>query len=116
MEAAPSATDLQEAVDQINADVKAFERRAERLARWKVGVVAVGTVASIVDHAWGSFASVAAVWLYERLKHNDMLKARIPEKVRNELADAKAMLVGLSTGSSLDAVVVSRSRKAIGKT
>jgi hypothetical protein len=51
MEAAPSATDLQEAVDQINADVKAFERRAERLARWKVGVVAVGTVASIVDHA-----------------------------------------------------------------
>jgi hypothetical protein len=56
------------------------------------------------------------VWLYERLKHNDMLKARIPEKVRNELADAKAMLVGLSTGSSLDAVVVSRSRKAIGKT
>ena len=30
MDATPNASELQEAVDQINADVKAFERRSER--------------------------------------------------------------------------------------
>jgi hypothetical protein len=116
LEATASATELQEAVDHINADVKRFERRAERLARWKLEVVAVEIVAGIVDHAFGLFASVAAVWLYDKLKHHDILKAKIPDKVRNGFADAKTMLVGLATGSSLDAVVVSRSRKAIGTT
>ena len=52
--------------------------------------------------------SVVATWLYSVLKH------KIPKKVQNEVEDAIAMLTGLATGSSLDAVVVSRSRNAIG--
>ena len=38
MSVTPSASELQEAVDQINVDVKAFERRSERLASWKLQV------------------------------------------------------------------------------
>jgi hypothetical protein len=109
MEATPSASELQDAVDQINADVKAFERRAERLASWKMQVLFAEASWAVVEHQWGIAASIGAAWLYEMLEH------KIPEKVRNELADARAMLAGLATGSSLDAVVVSRSRKVIAK-
>ena len=47
------------------------------------------------------------MWIYELLEH------RLPRILRTEFTDAKAMLVGLATGSSLDTVIVSRSRKAI---
>jgi hypothetical protein len=59
------------------------------------------------DHKFGVCASIAAIWLYEQLEH------RLPRALRTELTDVKAMLVGLATGSSLDTVIVSRSRKAI---
>lgn len=109
MEATPSTSELQDAVEQINADVRVFERRAERLASWKMQVIlAEAGLVAVAEH-WGAAASIGAAWLYEMLKH------KIPENVRNELADATAMLAGLATGSSLDAVVVSRSRKAIAK-
>jgi hypothetical protein len=109
MQATPSESELQEAVAQINAEVRVFERRADRLASWKIEVVLTEAIAAVVDHERGVFASIAAVWIYAMLKH------KIPEKVRNELADARAMLIGLVTSPSLDAVVVSRSRKAIAK-
>jgi hypothetical protein len=107
MHAASSAADLQEAVEKMNADVKAFERRADRLASWKVGSLLPHIVAGVIDHAAGLFASIGAVWIYEHLEH------RVPKALRGELSDAKAMLVGLATGSSMDTVIVSRSRKAI---
>lgn len=115
MEAASTASELQEAIDKLNADVKAYERRADRLASWKVQSLAggvsgalVGSVlAGVAGTAAGTLVSIGAAWLYDVLEH------KIPAIVRDELADARAMLVGLSTGSSLDAVVVSRSRKAI---
>lgn len=111
MDATPSAAELQEAVDQINADVKVFERRAERLASWKIHVLLAEASWASVEHQLGVGAtvSIGAAWLYEMLEH------KIPAKVRSELASARAMLAGLATGSSLDAVVVSRSRKAIAK-
>ncbi len=109
MEATPSASELQIAVEQINADVKHFERRAERLASWKMSVPLYGAIVATVEHNWPVTASVGAAWLYAMLEH------KIPVKLRDELADARAMLTGLVTGSSLDAVVVSRSRKAIAK-
>jgi hypothetical protein len=114
MEATPDATELQGAVEQINADVKAFERRTDRLARWNLGLVLTEGIATVAHHEAGFWASVAAVWLYEKLKDSEALKRMVPETVRNELADASAMLTGLATASSLDAVIVSRSRKAIG--
>ncbi len=109
MVATPSASELQEAVDQVNADVKSFERRSDRLASWKLQVPIGGAAAIALDNYTVPAASIGAVWLYNMLKH------KIPERVHNEVADAIAMLTGLATGSSLDAVVVSRSRKAIGK-
>ena len=108
MVATPSAAELQEAVDQVNADVKTFERRSDRLASWKLQVPIAGAAAIALDNVTVPAASVGAVWLYNILKH------KIPERAHSEVADAIAMLTGLATGSSLDAVVVSRSRKAIG--
>ena len=109
MGATPNTSDLQEAVDQINVDVKAFERRSERLAPWQLQVAIESTAYFAIDNYAVPGASVGAAWLYNVLKH------KIPEKAQNEVADAIAMLTGLATGSSLDAVVVSRSRKAIAR-
>ena len=88
--------------------MKTFERRSDRLASWKLQVPIAGAAAIALNNVTVPAASVGAVWLYNILKH------KIPERAHNELADAIAMLTGLATGSSLDAVVVSRSRKAIG--
>ena len=109
MSATPSASELQVVVEQINADVKAFERRSERLASWKLQVPIEGAVGAFLDCYTMPVASIGAAWLYNILKH------KIPKKVQNEIADAIAMLIGLATGSSVDAVIVSRSRKAIAK-
>jgi len=109
MEDAPSASELQNAIDQINADVKHFERRAERLASWKINILVSGAISAAVGDHWPVTASVGAEWIYAMLEH------KIPAKLRDELADTRAMLTGLATGSSLDAVIVSRSRKAIAK-
>ncbi len=109
MEATPNASELQYAVDQINADVKHFERRSERLASWKVGTLFSSAISAAIQDGWPIFASAGAAWVYA------MLEEKIPVQLRDELADARAMLTGLATGSSLDSVVVSRSRKAIAK-
>ena len=109
MSATPSASELQEAVDQINADVKAFEHRSERLASWKLRVPIAGAAGIVLDDYTVPTASIGAAWLYDMLKH------KIPTRTHNEVADIIAMLIGLATGSSLDAVVVSRSRRAIPK-
>ena len=109
MSATPSASELQEVVEQINADVKAFERHADRLASWKLQVPIGGAVGEFLDCYTIPVASIGAAWLYNILKH------KIPTKVQSELTDVITMLVGLSTGSSVDAVIVSRSRKAIAK-
>ena len=109
MSATPSASELQEAVDQINADVKAFERRSARLASWKLQIPTAGAVGIALGDLTMPVASVGAAWLYSMLKH------KVPKETQNEVADAIAMLTGLATGSSVDAVIVSRSRKAITK-
>ena len=107
MKATSSESELKEAIEKLNIEVKVFERRAERLASWKMGVIITEAAAIAVDHALGGFASIAAVWLYEQLEH------RLPKALRGELKDIRAMLMGLATASSLDTVIVSRSRKAI---
>ena len=107
MAATSSASELQETIEQVNADVRAFERRSDRLSHWKIGTVLTHGVAAIVDNLAGVFTSMAAMWLC------DQLGERLPDSLRAELADARAILTSLATASSLDAVVVSRSRKAV---
>ena len=109
LSATPSASELREAVDQINVDVRAFERRSERLASWKLQIPIAGAARIAFGDYTVPATSIGAAWLYSVFKH------KIPEKVRNEVSDAIAMLTGLATGSSLEPVVVSRSRKAIAK-
>ena len=109
MSATGGAEELQEAVDQINADVRTFERRSKRLAPWRLQIPVEGAAYFAVENYTVPGASIAATWLYNLLKH------KIPEKAQNEIADAIAMLTGLATGSSLDAVIVSRSRRAISR-
>jgi len=102
-------SELQCAIDQINADVRVFEHRAERLACWKLGSLFTTTAVTSAQDSLGMgvAASVISSWLYE------VLEQKIPSTIRNEISDAKHMLMGLATGATLDAVVVSRSRKAI---
>jgi hypothetical protein len=108
MSATPNTADLQKAVEEINQDVAAFERRAERLAQWKLEAVIEETALVRIGERFGGWASVAAAWLYH------ILKDKLPAPVKRELADAGQMLLGFATGTCLDAVVVSRSRKALG--
>ncbi|MEO6975582.1 MAG: hypothetical protein ABI144_06850, partial [Gallionella sp.] len=74
---------------------------------WKLNVLFSGVAVSAAEYNWPSVASIGAAWVYAMLEH------KIPVRLRDELADARAMLTGLATGTSLDAVVVSRSRKAL---
>ncbi|MFD0913891.1 hypothetical protein [Methylophilus luteus] len=108
---APAGADIIAAVDQINADVKAFERRAERLAPWRLESLFTGMVSTAITQSleMAPVASIGAAWLYDVLSH------QIPTRVQDELGDAKNMLLGLATGSSIDTVVVSRSRRAISR-
>ena len=112
MRANGSTLELEEAVKTLNADVAAFERRADRLARWKVDTLLVAAltkpVTDLIDNKLG-YGSIVAAWLYENLK------ARIPAAVQAELAFAAHMLASLATFSSFDAVIVSRSKKTIRK-
>jgi hypothetical protein len=107
MGSSPTTSELQDAVSLINADVKSFEHRANRLASWKIHSVLEKSGIALIGKEFGWQASVAAWWLSE------MLKEKLPKKVQGEIGDAIAMLTGLATGSSLDTVIVSRSRKAI---
>jgi hypothetical protein len=68
----------------------------------------IEVTAAAVMHEHIGWASIAADWLYH------ILKDKLPASVQRELADVAQMLVGFSTGTCLDAVIVSRSRKAIG--
>ena len=89
MRANGSTLELEEAVKTLNADVAAFERRADRLARWKVDTLLVAAltkpVTDLIDNKLG-YGSIVAAWLYENLK------ARIPAAVQTELAFAAHML------------------------
>ena len=108
MFAVPSTSELQQEVEHINVDVKSFERRSERLAAWNLQIPIADAGKALVNCTVPGASTVAA-WLYNMLKH------KIPDDAHNQVAHAMDMLVGLATGSSADAVVVSRSRKAISK-
>ena len=64
MRANGSTLELEEAVKTLNADVAAFERRADRLARWKVDTLLVAAltkpVTDLIDNKLGYGSIVAA--------------------------------------------------------
>ncbi len=110
MSASSDEEDLKHAVSLINEDVCHFERRSDRLRRWKVGALIGNGVKAIATDGSPSitFASILAEWLY-----SVCLNQKIPSSVREEVEDTLAMVTGLAVGASLDAVIVSRSRKKI---
>jgi hypothetical protein len=105
---APTQADMEDAVRQINAETRVFERRQSRLKKWKLDTAAVlvltKPLADTVDERVGYYASTGAAWLYE------LLKDRMPSQVQEEIGTMVAIMQGLMLGSSLDAVIVSRSR------
>ncbi len=107
MATTPDASELRDAIDQINAEVQHFESRAERLTSWKISTPILAVASAACEHGWPIWASVAAAWIYA------ILEQQMPSKLQNELTDVRAMLTGLATSSSLDAVIVSRCRKEI---
>lgn len=108
MRQAPSMESMEEVVQQINAETQKFERRRDRLKKWQLDTVAVGVLAKPVadafDARFGYYASVGASVLY------NLLSARAPERVKEEVGTVTAVMQGLMLGASLDAVIVSRSR------
>jgi hypothetical protein len=108
---APAGTDIQGAIADINADVKAFESRTERLANWQLGSLMAGLAGGTLSSGleMGVAASAGSAWMF------NVLRNKLPDRVKEELGDAYNMLTGLATGSSIDAVVVSRSRKVLSK-
>ena len=64
MRANGSTLELEEAVKTLNADVAAFERRADQLARWKVDTLLVAAltkpVTDLIDNKLGYGSIVAA--------------------------------------------------------
>jgi hypothetical protein len=98
-------------IDQLNVDVRMFEGRVERLSSWKLGSLITEGIATATQDSLGMGVATSAVssWLGE------LLGQHIPAKILNEITDVKHMLLGLVVGPSLDAVVVSRSKKAVTK-
>ncbi len=101
--------ELHEAVEALNRQTQAFERKLERLRKWRLDTLAIGVAAKpfgdAIDGGTGMYyTSVAAGWLYE------LLKRRLPRSVRNEFEDMAAVMVGHCMAPSIDPVILSRTR------
>lgn len=109
MHQAPTQEEMLECIEQINQETRCFERRIERLTKWKVEALAAATAAKPIGDAvdatlGGGFASVLTFWLL------DVVKNRMPSKLMAPLADIRETILGLALAPSMDAVVVSRAR------
>lgn len=111
MQVAPSHEEMRHAIDQINTETVKFERRASRLAKWKIDTLIVGglgkPIGDALDAQIGPYASVMSAWLYEQLK------SKIPSAYGDHLFGAMQTLLGLALAPSADAVIVSRSRQKL---
>lgn len=111
MRQAPTSDSMREAVEQINVETQKFERRRERLRKWRLDTAAVAIAAKpvgdAIDANFGSYASVGASILYEHLA------AHAPKRLGDVLREIAAIMQGLMMGPSLDAVIVSRSRSRL---
>lgn len=101
--------ELREAVEALNRQTRAFERKLERLRKWRLDALAVGVAAKpfgdAIDAGTGMYyTSVAAGWLYE------LLKRRLPRSVRNEFENMATAMAGLCMAPSINPVIVSRTR------
>lgn len=113
MHQAPSESEMLECVEQINAETRRFERRVERLTKWKVealaAAVAAKPVGDAIDAAYGSAASIVVFYLM------DVLNGHLPSNISEPLADIKRAICSFALAPSADAVVVSRAREHLSK-
>jgi hypothetical protein len=111
MQQAPTQTEMQECVEQINQETRRFERRVERLSAWRLDSVAAAIVAKpmgdAIDEQLGYWASTIAGLLLEALK------GHIPSKIAGPVAEIREVMLGLALAPSVDAVVVSRARSQL---
>lgn len=112
MQGATTADLMQTAIDNINLEVRAYDNKVKRLTSWKIDSLIMGgfgkSIGDSVDYGLGNYSSIVCYWLYE------IIKDRIPTPDLNqELKDALHILSGLAVGSTMDAVIVSRSKKII---
>ncbi|MFP6558125.1 hypothetical protein WJ542_07325 [Paraburkholderia sp. B3] len=102
---------LQEAIEQLNADVRLYEKRVQCLKSWGISALLMGTLrdaaSAQLHEAAGFGGSVFALWFVERLME------AIPHSLKSELSNIAAIFTGLAFAPSLDAVIVSRSRKML---
>jgi hypothetical protein len=112
MHGASTVDEMKIAIDDINREVKSFEGKVKTLKAWKLDSLSAGAVGKlagdIIDTSCGNYSSVIAAWIYSLIKEK---ASTFP--LSRELSDALNMLVGLSLGSTVDAIVVSRSKKTI---
>lgn len=107
---------LQALVEDMNEDVRSFERRQAFLAKYNIASTLVGLAAvplnSTLDLAFPG-ASVIAAWLAHAgitlLRDKGMLPP-----VDGPLGDVVDAMRGLATMTSMDAVVVARARSELG--
>lgn len=110
----PSSVDeLSEMVKKLNEDVRAFERRKDRLTKWRVDTAMVGLATKLamdsLDSQFGPwtsyFTSLGAGYLYDTLKNSKAFDSL--GGISREVADT---FVGLILSPSNDAVIMSRTR------
>ncbi|MGN8083303.1 hypothetical protein [Variovorax sp. 22077] len=108
MKEATTQAAMQEVVAQINVETQKFERRRERLKKWKLDTISAGITGKLVgdaiDEGFGNWASVGASILYA------YLSAYAPQRLKDSCDEIATIMRGLVLAPSLDAVIVSRCR------
>lgn len=112
MHQAPTQEEMLECIEQINHETRRFERRIEKLTKWRVEALAAAVAAKPIGDAIdanfsGGFASILTFWLFEGLKNH------MPSSFMKPLGDIREILLGIALAPSMDAVVVSRARNSL---
>lgn len=112
MQGAATVDEMQAAIGNINLEVRAYESKVKKLTSWKLDSLMMGvlgkSVGDTLDSQTGNYSSVLFAWLYE------IIKEKVPTpRLNQELDDALHMLIGMASGSTMDAIIVSRSRNVI---
>lgn len=102
-------------VQNINADILSYEKRRERLSRYRLGATALGLAALPLSDAIGKLffgASVVASSIV-RILYDELAKRGRLGDVPSMVHDFVDAMSGMATATKMDAVVVSRTRQEL---